>query len=147
MRKRIAMAAVLLATTAAAQTPSNLVVEGVPVFPESLVEKTRPYLEFRTATFEGWNPARPEMLIVTRFGNTPQLHLVKMPGGARRQLTFFPDRVGGAQFMPRDPNTIFFSKDVGGGEFFQFYRFDLHANTGVPPITFGDEVTTLLLTV
>lgn len=125
MIKRMAIAAALLAATAAAQTPSNLVVEGVPVFPQSIVDKTRPYLEFRTATFQSWNPARPEMLVVTRFGDVPQLHMVKMPGGARRQLTFFADRVGGAQFHPRDPNTIFFSKDIGGGEFFQIYRFDL----------------------
>lgn len=115
----------LLAATATAQTPSNLVVEGIPAFPEALVEKVRPYLEARTAGFASWNPARPEMLIVTRFGNTPQLHLVKMPGGARKQLTFYPDRVGGAQFRPHDPNTIVFSKDIGGGEFFQLYRFDL----------------------
>jgi dipeptidyl aminopeptidase/acylaminoacyl peptidase len=127
MIKRIALAAVLIPSIAAAQTPSNLVVEGVPVFPENVVEKIRPYLEIRTAAFEGWNPVRPEMLIVTRFGSAPQLHLVKMPGGARRQLTFFPDRVGGAQFRPHDPNTILFSKDIGGGEFFQLYRFDLRA--------------------
>ncbi|HEY8133878.1 MAG TPA: prolyl oligopeptidase family serine peptidase, partial [Thermoanaerobaculia bacterium] len=112
-------------STALAQTPSNLVVEGVPAFPDSLVEKVRPYMEARTAVFQSWNPARPEMLIVTRFANTPQLHIVKMPGGARKQLTFFPDRVGGASFRPHDPNSIVFSKDVGGGEFFQLYRFDL----------------------
>jgi len=38
--------------------------------------------------FADWNPLRREMLISTRFGDTPQLHLVKSPGGARQQLTF-----------------------------------------------------------
>ncbi len=125
--KRWLITAALSAATvvAVAQTPSNLVVEGVPVFPDILIEKTRPYLEARTASFESWNPARPEMLIVTRFGNTPQLHLVKAPGGARKQLTFYPDRVVGGQFRPHDSNTIVFSKDIGGGEFFQLYRFDI----------------------
>src|SRR5437867_1537165 len=112
---------VLIAVTAFAQTPSNLVVEGIPNVPDMLVEKVRPYMEARSAGFVSWNPTRTEMLIITRFGNTPQLHLVKMPGGDRKQLTFFPDRVGNAQFRPRDPNTIIFSKDVGGGEFFQIY--------------------------
>ena len=65
------------------------------------------------------------MLVSTRFGNTPQLHVVKMPGGARKQITFFSDRVLGGGFRPHDPNTIFFVKDIGGGEFFQFYRFDV----------------------
>jgi dipeptidyl aminopeptidase/acylaminoacyl peptidase len=125
MMKRMIIAAALSAVAAAAQTPSNLVVEGVPVFPDALVDKVRPYLEFRTASFEDWNPTRAEMLITTRFGNTPQLHLVRMPGGSRKQLTFYPDRVLGGQFRPRDPNTIVFSKDIGGGEFFQFYRFDV----------------------
>ena len=37
------------------------------------------------------------MLIATRFAaDVPQIHRVKMPGGDRSQLTFFPDRVGGA---------------------------------------------------
>jgi dipeptidyl aminopeptidase/acylaminoacyl peptidase len=114
-----------VAFTALAQTPSNLVVENIPAFPDALVEKVHPYLESRSASFSSWNPARPEMLISTRFGNTPQLHLVKMPGGARKQITFFADRVGGGQFRPHDPNTIVFGKDIGGGEFFQFYRFDV----------------------
>jgi putative transcriptional regulator len=46
------------------------------------------YLEFRGAAFHGWHPQRREMLIGTRFGDTTQLHLVKMPGGDRRQITF-----------------------------------------------------------
>src|SRR6266851_3049141 len=123
--KSLTVCLTLLATTALAQTPANLVVENIPTFPEALVEKVHPYLESRTASFQGWNPARAEMLITTRFGNTPQLHLVKMPGGARQQLTFFSDRVLGGGFRPGDPNTILFSRDIGGGEFFQFYRFDI----------------------
>jgi len=123
--KRLLACTALIAITAAAQAPSNLVVEGIPPFPDALVGKVRPYLEVRTASFQSWNPARAEMLISTRFGNTPQLHLVKMPGGARKQLTLFPDRVLGAAFRPNDPNTIIFTKDVGGGEFFQLYRFDV----------------------
>jgi dipeptidyl aminopeptidase/acylaminoacyl peptidase len=118
-----------LATTTLAQTPSNLVVENIPTFPDALVEKVHPYLEARTAAFQGWNPTKAEMLISTRFGNTPQLHLVKMPGGARQQLTFFSDRVLGGGFLPKDPNTILFARDIGGGEFFQFYRFDLRSGS------------------
>ncbi len=131
----------LIATIALAQTPSNLVVEGIPAFPDALVDKLRPYLEFRAANFEGWNPSRPEMLIITRFGNTPQLHLVRAAGGARKQLTFYADRVGNAQFRPRDPNTIVFSKDIGGGEFFQIYRYDL-ASGDVTLLTDGKSRNT-----
>lgn len=108
-----------------AAAPPNLVVENVPDFPQQLVEKVRPYLDYRTANLADWNPARPEALITTRFGDATQLHIVKMPGGARTQITFFADRVGGGSFRPHDPNTIVIEKDSGGNEFFQLYRLDV----------------------
>src|SRR5215469_17351918 len=70
----------------------NLVTENIPPIPASIAEKANQYGEFRTAGFSDWNPARREMLITTRFADVPQIHLVKTPGGARTQLTFFPDR-------------------------------------------------------
>src|SRR5438270_3107978 len=108
--KRLIFLLTLIAATASAQTPSNLVTENIPPFPDALVEKIHPYLEARTASFQSWNPSSEQMLITTRFGNTTQLHLVKMPGGARQQLTFFADRVLGGGFQPNDPNTILFTK-------------------------------------
>ena len=119
------LATILSATAAAAQIPSNLVVDGVPDLPADLVERVQPYLDARAAFFASWNPTRPEALIRTRFGETTQLHLVRMPGGARRQITFFNEAVGGASFRPNDSNTIVFSRDAGGNERFQIYRLDL----------------------
>src|SRR3989475_1168703 len=65
------------------------------------------------------------MLIGTRFGDAQQLHVVRFPGGARTQLTFFPDPVSGASYQPTRGEYIVFSKDVGGAEFFQKYRYDV----------------------
>ena len=65
------------------------------------------------------------MLIATRFGDTPQLHVVKMPEGARQQLTFFPDAVTSARFHPKTGDYIVFSKDIGGGEWYQLYRYEV----------------------
>ena len=62
------------------------------------------------------------MLIATRFADAPQIHLVKMPGGARNQLTFFPDPVAEAAFNPVSGDSFIFSKDVCGGEFYQLFR-------------------------
>lgn len=115
----------LFAGIATAQVPSNLVVDGVPEFPRELVERVKPYLDFRAASFASWNPARPEMLVRTRFAETAQLHLVKMPGGARRQITFFDETVSGGAFRPGDPNTIVFQRDIGGNEQYQIYRLDV----------------------
>ena len=51
-----------------------------------------------------------------------------MPGGERKQLTFYPDRVSGAVYLP-DGNSFIFRKDTGGGEWFQLYRYDLASGT------------------
>jgi dipeptidyl aminopeptidase/acylaminoacyl peptidase len=103
----------------------NLVAEGIPKIPASLADAVRPYAEVRTANFWSWHPTRREMLIATRFGDTNQVHLVRTPGGDRRQLTFFPDRVADASFQPTKGDSFVLQKDVGGGEFFQLYRYDL----------------------
>ena len=103
----------------------NLVAEGIPKIPTSLAETANRYSEFRAASFESWHPTKREMLIETRFGDTAQVHQVKFPGGARTQLTFFPDRIAGAAYEPVRGDSFVFSKDVGGGEFFQLYRFDV----------------------
>jgi dipeptidyl aminopeptidase/acylaminoacyl peptidase len=108
-----------------AQVPDNLLVEGIPPFPMELKRDVGRYLEFRAAAFQGWHPERREMLIATRFADTPQLHLVKAPGGARRQLTFAAEPSTGGLFRPRTGQFIVFSQDVGGGEFYQLYRLDL----------------------
>jgi dipeptidyl aminopeptidase/acylaminoacyl peptidase len=103
----------------------NLIVDGVPPIPASLADTAGRYSSYRGATLADWHPSRREMLIVTRFGDTPQLHLVKMPGGERQQLTFFADAVGNGTFHPNGGDYIVFSKDIGGGEWFQLYRYDV----------------------
>jgi dipeptidyl aminopeptidase/acylaminoacyl peptidase len=131
MRSFLRVAVVFLLTAAAfpqndAVVPNeNLVTEGIPQIPVSLAEGVDRYSNFRGATFESWNPVKREMLIATRFADTNQIHVVKMPGGARTQLTFYADRVAGAQYSPAKNDSFVFSKDVGGGEFFQIYRYDV----------------------
>src|SRR5229473_7648722 len=103
----------------------NLVVEGVPRIPGSLVETAGRYGSYRSATLADWSPIGREMLIATRFADTAQLHLVNMPGRERQQLTFFADAVGNGRFHPSGGDYIVFEKDVGGGEWYQLYRYDL----------------------
>ncbi|HKD45285.1 MAG TPA: hypothetical protein VKD24_06470, partial [Candidatus Angelobacter sp.] len=66
----------------------NLVLENLPPIPAAIADKAAQYSEVRTAVIEDWDPVRKEILIVTRFADVPQVHAVKMPGGARTQLTF-----------------------------------------------------------
>src|SRR5207302_584754 len=90
-----------------------------------LADKIARYGEARSATLMDWHPVKREILIETRFGDTPQIHRVAMPGGARTQLTFFADRVGTeARYRPPGGEWFLFSKDAGGGEFYQLFLFD-----------------------
>jgi dipeptidyl aminopeptidase/acylaminoacyl peptidase len=103
----------------------SLVVEGIPALPASIAEAVGPYTEFRSAGLSSWHPTRREILVLTRFADTTQVHRVKLPGGARTQLTFFPDRVSGATYPPKTGDFFVFAKDRGGDEFRQLYRYDV----------------------
>src|SRR5262249_35455574 len=118
----------------------NLVVENVPAVPAAIAEKANQYGEFRGASLQDWDPVKREMLIGTRFADVPEIHRVKMPGGDRTQLTFFPDRTGGGHFGPKG-DYFTFTKDVGGGEWFQFYSYDV-ASGDVTLVTDGKSRNT-----
>ena len=122
---------VCIASIARAEVAENLVADGVPAVSKELKAEASRYLEFRAASFSGWHPKRREMLIATRFADSVQMHEVRMPGGARRQLTFTPEPVGSGSWQPSYGNYILFAQDSGGGEFYQYYRLD----TGTGRIT------------
>src|SRR4051812_41226026 len=96
----------------------NLIVDSIPAVPAAVADKASRYTEFRSAGILDWHPVKREMLINTRFADVPQIHRVTMPGGARTQLTFFPDRTGSASYQPHKGNYFIFVKDIGGGEWF-----------------------------
>jgi dipeptidyl aminopeptidase/acylaminoacyl peptidase len=127
----ISLFAMLMATVTCLQAqettltpPENLVIEGVPPIHANLAETAGRYGSYRSASLLDWNPVNREMLVSTRFGDTPQLHLVRAPGAARQQLTFFADAVTTARFNPHDDDYVVFMKDVGGGEWYQLYRYE-----------------------
>jgi dipeptidyl aminopeptidase/acylaminoacyl peptidase len=116
-----------LAQEAVVAPPESIVADGVAKIPAALAETAGRYGAYRSAGLADWNPGKREMLISTRFADTPQLHLVSSPGGARRQLTFFSDAVTTGRFHPNGGDYIVFMKDIGGGEWYQLYRYDLKA--------------------
>lgn len=105
-----------------ADKPAALIADGIPAVPDAMVAETRPYMEFRTAAFAGWNPNDRSMLITTRFGNTSQLHTVKGPMMARTQISFEAEPVVGS-WSPKG-DVLLTRKDVGGSEFFQLYTLN-----------------------
>jgi dipeptidyl aminopeptidase/acylaminoacyl peptidase len=134
MRRSLLLFALLCAAApgirpqeATVPAPESMVLKNVPGIPATLAETIGRYTENRDAFQTDWHPSRREMIIGTRFGNTYQAHVVKMPGGARQQLTFFPEPVYGASYHPKDGNYLLFQKDVGGGEWFQYFRYDVES--------------------
>jgi dipeptidyl aminopeptidase/acylaminoacyl peptidase len=129
MRKLMLCALALVPSAAQADlSPNeNLIVDGVPSIPDSIAAEAYGYSEYRRAEPLAWHPQRRELLISTRFGDSPQVHLVTAPLGDRRQLTFFPERVTGAMFPPSAHRSdhFVFAKDAGGAERFQLYRYDV----------------------
>ena len=81
----------------AAQVAPNehLKADGLPAIPAELGAKVARYTNVRTAGLADWHPARREVLISTRFGDSSQLHAVAAPMGMRRQMTFQADPVSG----------------------------------------------------
>ncbi|MGB5287205.1 MAG: prolyl oligopeptidase family serine peptidase [Ignavibacteriaceae bacterium] len=109
------------------QELGNLVIENIPEIPQQLKERIFQYQSTRSASFQDWLHYDEGILISTRFGETSQFHKVKMPGGSREQITFFNEPVGGATICPDvNKNVFLFTKDVGGGEFYQIFSFDLN---------------------
>ncbi|WP_448582759.1 S9 family peptidase, partial [Thermaurantiacus sp.] len=121
------LAALLLTAPALARDlppPAALRLDGAPMVPAELAERVRPWMEFRTASFQGWDPQSGGMLVATRFGESNQLHLVAAPGAARRQLSFEAEPVAQGSFAPGGAkgDVLLAAADVGGAENFQLFR-------------------------
>ena len=110
------------------QLPATITPDGIPPIPMSIVEGVAPYGQFRAAKFVAWHPVERRMVISTRFGNAFQLHAVAFPGGARTQLTFYPDGLiepVGAAYTPKGESLVFQKDTASGGEALQLFRYDV----------------------
>lgn len=113
----------------AADAPERITVgqrasEGLPEsVPADLAERLQRYQNTRRAVLADWSADGRSILIGTRFGNTQQVHRVRMPGGAREQLTFYDEPISEVVVNPQRDGFVF-GKDTGGSEFWQLYWFD-----------------------
>jgi len=73
----------------------NLVMEDIPEIPASIVKDLNRYQNVRSGAFRTWTEDGSEIYISTRFGDVSQIHRVDHPGGARQQITFFKEPIGG----------------------------------------------------
>ncbi len=96
--------------------------EGVPEAPPDLRARLAQYQSSRSANLADWHPDG-WILMSTRFANTAQLHRLRMPLGARFQLTFDEEPVGSGSIL-FDGSGMIYGRDSGGNENDQLYRYD-----------------------
>ena len=116
--------------------PQNLVTDNIPAPTAEMASRVKAYNESRSAVVMSWHPVNKEMLIGTRFGNTQQIHCLQMPMGNRKQLSFFEEAAKDASYEPVNGSFFIFSKDNGGDEFTQLFRYDL-ADKKITQLTEG----------
>ena len=104
--------------------PESISAQGVPPIPRRGLEDLLPYENLRTARLGDWHPKERRMLVLTRFAESPQVHEVAMPLGARTQLTFYRDPIGEALYRPGNPDQVVYSLNEGGAENFQLFLLD-----------------------
>jgi acetyl esterase/lipase len=113
---------------------ANLVVQGIPPVPRSLVQAVERYAEFRGHAFVDWHPARPEMLLAHRSEGdlTTQLYRQSAPLAAPQRLTHEHEPVTSAHYEPDEGRYIVFRRSSGGDEAFQLHRLDLDSGRTTP---------------
>jgi len=116
----------------------NLVMQDVPEIPASIVAGLNRYQNVRSASFLDWTEDGNGIYVSTRFGDVSQIHLVGHPGGARQQITFFDEPVGGLQRQPGGSKMIF-TMDAGGSEFSQIFLMDPAGSEDAIMLTDGES--------
>ena len=101
----------------------SVVLEDVPEVPDRVVDALNRYQNVRGAGIIDWTADGRGIYVGTRFADVSQIHRVDMPGGARRQLTFFDEPVSGSARRPGG-DEVLFSMDEGGSEFYQLWLLD-----------------------
>ena len=114
---------------------TNLLAQGIPPIPLSLVARVEKYTQFRGHGFVDWHPQRSEMLVTHRKAgdSVAQIYRLDRPMGELEQLTHDSERVARASYEPVEGRYIVFQRSSGGDEADQIYRLDL-----------GSRKTTLL---
>jgi dipeptidyl aminopeptidase/acylaminoacyl peptidase len=131
MRLRIATICLTLSLAMVAfgqEVPDSIASDGVPTVPKNVAELLARYQNGKTASFQDWLPGRREVLYLTRAEDTNQVFLASTPGGERRQLTRFPDRVAAPRSRPGHDQYLV-SADEGGAENYQVFLVDLKVGT------------------
>jgi Tol biopolymer transport system component/acetyl esterase/lipase len=121
--------------------PQGMILSGVPQVPDSICRSMARYQSWNSCAFQDWTADGKSMVVITRSGQTNQVHIVDSKKAAPRQITSFSEPVTSACVCPNPSRQeMLFEKDSGGNENFQIFSADL--NAGQPRLqTGGDRAT------
>ncbi len=129
----LATAAALFGSLTASAQPATLTRDGVAGTDPAVAAALPQYLQSRSAHFVGWL-SDGSMLIATRFGDTRQIHRVRMPLGMREQVSFAPGGVIRAAARPYASDAFVYLAPHADGMQLFLQRLDNHT---VQPLTDG----------
>jgi len=101
----------------------KLILEDIPEIPREIFLDLYRFQNVRAAAFRSWTPDSQSIYVSTGFGDVDSIHRVDMPLGARRQVTFYEEPVGGISGQP-GADKLVFTRDAGGSEFAQIFLLD-----------------------
>jgi len=130
----LALSLILTCIPATAATPASTAAD------PAVAAALRPYLQSRSASFIDWL-SDGSLLIATRFGDTRQLHRVRLPLGAREQLTFAPAGVEAGAARPYASDSFVFAAPAADGTESRLYlqRTEDHQLTALTGAGFRDQ--------
>jgi len=105
----------------------TLVLEDIPEISEEVRHELFRWQDVRAAALRAWSADGESIYVSTGFGSVDSLHMIDMPLGARRQLTFYREPISQISRRPGTSQLIF-ARDAGGSEFAQV--FTLEVDTG-----------------
>lgn len=109
------------------EPPASIRQQGVPPIPAERTVDLLPYDNIRAANLADWHPTERRALVLTRFAESPQVHELAMPLGARKQITFYREPIVFAGYRPGRPDELALAIDQGGSENFQILLLDRKA--------------------
>lgn len=113
------------AAAATREQRGNLILDGIPPLSPAVVASFDRWDNTRAASFRDFLPDG-SILVTTRFGEVEQVHRLRIPQGAREQLTFADEPVSLVVANPANsPGSFIFGRDVGGNENTQFHLYQL----------------------
>jgi dipeptidyl aminopeptidase/acylaminoacyl peptidase len=122
MTGALVVCGILLASFFLGCTGRSFDTTGIPPIPDAFCKRVARYQSWNFAAFADWTAKGAPMVVLSRSGQTNQIHIVKEKMAVPRQFSFLAEPVTSVFVCP-DParDVMLFTQDEGGDENFQIF--------------------------